>query len=230
MKLNICKGHSTPYNGGANGIRSEEYLIDLIVPKLIDGLKSLGNEVNDITPSEHQKQFIKCLSDSLRIRCDNANNNLADLNVFIHFNCYNGRANGTEVCYVSNAGKVYADTVCKNISRLGYNNRGSKKRTNLYVLKRTVKPSILIECCFCDNKYDMELFNVDEMVNAIILGLVGKLPYQKEYKPKYNANICLLFQQFYNTLTKRPLKEDGVFGKETEKALNSINKILEDFR
>ncbi|APH18666.1 putative bacteriophage endolysin [Clostridium botulinum] len=32
---------------------------------------------------------------------------------------------------------------------------------------------MLIECCFCDNAGDMGKFNAENMVNAIVKGLVG---------------------------------------------------------
>jgi len=53
---------------------------------------------------------------------------------------------------------------------------------------------------------------------------------QAVFKPKYNANFCLLFQKWYNTLTKHKLVEDGIYGAKTEKAYESIKNILEDFR
>ena len=47
--------------------------------------------------------------------------------------------------------------VCNNISALGFNNRGVKAGTGLYVIRRTKAKSMLIEVCFVDtedaNKY-----------------------------------------------------------------------------
>ena len=43
-----------------------------------------------------------------------------------------------------------------------------KKRKDLYVLKHTKAPAILIECCFCDSEIDAGLYNCETMANAIV--------------------------------------------------------------
>jgi N-acetylmuramoyl-L-alanine amidase len=42
-------------------------------------------------------------------------------------------------------------------------------------------PAILIECCFCDAKVDMDLFDVEKMAEAIKDGLIGEA---KNNEPK----------------------------------------------
>lgn len=59
---------------------------------------------------------------------------------------------------------------------------------------------------------------IKEMINA-------------ENKPKkYNINFCLAFQKWYNQFTKAKLVEDGIYGPNTEKALEKISSIIRDFK
>ena len=84
-----------------------------------------------------------------------ANREDLDWFIAIHFNAGGGQ--GVEV--YTYEGRQYKDAidVCNNISALGFNNRGVKAGTGLYVIRRTKAKSMLIEVCFVDtedaNKY-----------------------------------------------------------------------------
>ena len=65
----------------------------------------------------------------------------------------------------------YAEKIVKNISELGFRNRGVKVNTSLYVLKRTNSPALLIECCFVDSKNDVKIYNSDRLARAIVKAL-----------------------------------------------------------
>ena len=57
---------------------------------------------------------------------------------------------------------------------MGFVDRGIKN-SNLYVIKNTIMPAILVECCFCDSQEDMNLYSqvtADKMAEAIVNGLV----------------------------------------------------------
>ena len=71
------------------------------------------------------------------------------------------------------AAKPAAERVAKEIEALGFKNRGVKIRTDLYVLRRTNSPAMLIECCFVDDKDDVELYDYKEMAAAIVDGILG---------------------------------------------------------
>ena len=60
----------------------------------------------------------------------------------------------------------------KEIEALGFKNRGVKIRTDLYVLHRTNSPAMLIECCFVDDKDDVELYDYKKMAAAIVAGIL----------------------------------------------------------
>ena len=97
----------------------------------------------------------------------------------IHYNSYNGSANGTEVYYNvkdKNGGltKTTASNVLKRIvNTFGFTNRGIKAKANssgtdyYYVLRENKYPSILIECAFIDSTKDMNKLSSDASVNNL---------------------------------------------------------------
>lgn len=105
-----------------------------------------------------------------------------DLDISIHFNSGakdkngNGKSTGTEVLVYSNSSKAKdkAKSIVNEISKLGFKNRGVKVRPDLYVLKKTNAPALLIECCFVDDKDDVKIYDCDKMARAIVKGITGK--------------------------------------------------------
>ena len=85
-----------------------------------------------------------------------------DLDVSVHFNANKTTPNpvGTECLYVTQ--KTLAAAVADEISVVSsLKNRGPKKRTDLYFLNKTNKPSILIEVAFVDSKEDVRLYEAE---------------------------------------------------------------------
>lgn len=168
MKIGIDLGHGSPGDGAAHGIKSEESLINSVGELVIRKLKALGHTVIECRPS-----YSTGVNNSLYRRCQTANNAGVDLFVSIHFNAFKDpSANGTEVFYVSSAGKSFADPVVSAIANLGFTNRGAKKKA-FYVLRNTNAPAILIEGCFVTSTRDMNLFDAEKMATAIVKGLTG---------------------------------------------------------
>ena len=68
-----------------------------------------------------------------------------------------------------------AQLVCREIAKLGFTNRGVKFRDNLYILKRTSKPTILVEICFVDDQDDAKLYkqNKDAVAQAIVKAVLN---------------------------------------------------------
>ncbi|MEM9922512.1 MAG: N-acetylmuramoyl-L-alanine amidase [Cyanobacteria bacterium P01_D01_bin.50] len=169
IKFGIDLGHNVRFDGGATGVnQSENQLIMEVGNKIISKLRALGHKVVECKPS-----FANSTGHSLRQRTRTANKNNVDRFVSIHFNAFNGQAHGTEVLYISEAGRKLAQPVQNEIVKLGFTNRGVKHRNYLHVLKATRAPAILIECCFCDSWRDMNKYNAEKMANAIVKGLVG---------------------------------------------------------
>lgn len=164
MIIAIDKGHNCFPDTGAIGIKNEDALT-LEVGNLLIEKFALNHKVIDVTPSTANS-----VRDSLARRTSKANNSLADFYISIHFNAYDGHACGTEV-FAMGAVSVAASVVNK-IASLGFKNRGVKDGKNLYVIKYTAMPAILVECCFCDSKKDMQIYNAEKMVQAIYDGVI----------------------------------------------------------
>ncbi|OUL35769.1 N-acetylmuramoyl-L-alanine amidase [Nostoc sp. T09] len=168
MKFGIDIGHNCPPDTGALGIKKEDILTKAVGTLLIQKLTAAGHTVIDCTP-----KTASSVTDSLLQRANKANANNVNLFVSIHFNAFNNKVNGTEVFAISNASKGIAQSVLKEIVKLGFNNRGVKN-TSLSVLRNTHMPAILVECCFCDSQTDMDIFDAEKMAEAIKDGLIGE--------------------------------------------------------
>ena len=69
---------------------------------------------------------------------------------------------------------IYAAAICACIADLGFKSRGVKERPDLYVLKHTTAPAMLVECCFVDDADDVALYDADKMATAIVQGITGQ--------------------------------------------------------
>lgn len=178
-KYNVHAGHNPDGKVacGACGIIKESTEARKVVKYLIEYLKSAGNTAYDCTCNDGKSQ-----SDVLVKIVKKCNKHEVDLDVSIHFNCGvsdkkgNGKTTGVEVLInsASSKAKPYAERICKKVSALGFKNRGVKVRNNLYVLKHTNAPALLVECCFVDDKDDCSLYNAKKMAKAIAEGIIGK--------------------------------------------------------
>lgn len=171
MHFAIDIGHNAPLKDtGAVGVRREDDLTSEVGERLIELLESAGHKVTRTAP-----RSAATVNYSLKFRCEVANNAKADVFISIHFNAFNSKAHGAEVYAVSKIGTSIGQSILDEIIELGFFNRGVKK-ANFYVLKNTSMPAVLVECCFCDSKKDMKLYNADLMAQAIAEGLIGDLP------------------------------------------------------
>lgn len=89
----------------------------------------------------------------------------ADLFISIHLNA--GGGEGVE-CFTWRGEKTpTAANICNNIAAIGYKNRGVKDGSHLYVIRNTKAPAVLVECCFVDNKNDVNKYNAYKIAEAI---------------------------------------------------------------
>lgn len=181
MIINVSAGHNSDGKiaCGAIGYIRESTEARRVKNEVIQQLKRLGHEVHDCTCENGVSQ-----ADVLSKIVTKCNAHKVDLDVSIHFNAGakdsvgNKQTTGTEV-FLFSAGsqaKRYAEGVVKAISGLGFKNRGVKTNPNLYYLRKTKAPSMLIECCFVDDKDDVALYDYQEMASAIVRGICGINP------------------------------------------------------
>lgn len=171
MKFFVSAGH--PMYKGAVGILDETVVDRAVVKELDLVLREMGHTVT-VLNSESAKDYVE--------EVQVANSSSYDWYVDIHANCYSKEsANGVEtLVYADN--KPEAHAISKNISALGFYNRGVKVRTDLYILKNTKAKALLVECFFISNKKDCDLYNkvgAKAIAIAIAEGLTGE---------KYKAN------------------------------------------
>ena len=98
------------------------------------------------------------------------NQKVRSFDVSLHFNAWmhspkDGKTKGIEICVYdkdSDIAKVAAK-ICKQVSTAtGLANRGVKERKDLYFLKRTNKPAMLIEICFVDDQDDVKIYKANK--------------------------------------------------------------------
>lgn len=187
MKINIHAGHNPEGKiaCGAIGILNESREARIIKDKVIQLLRAAGHDVLDCTVDNGVSQ-----GDVLRKIVEKCNSRLADLDVSIHLNSGrndyvgDGSIGGTEVFIYSldpsnKAAIVYGKSIVEKIGDLGFRIRDDaipdhiKTDSQLYVLRNTKAPALLVECCFVDDKDDADLYNADKMAQAIADGVIA---------------------------------------------------------
>lgn len=174
--ITVNAGHSH-YSTGASGNGFKEHEVARqIKNKLLQVFKAVGQKTADTTSDGESKSAV--LQEQV-FKC-NLYKNLNQLDVSIHLNA--GGGTGVEILYYSE--KQLAADLSKRISTaLTIRDRGAKQRTDLYFLKNTNAPAILIEVCFIDSADDMQrlMMYMDRMVLAIVAHLTGKQPSMKTH-------------------------------------------------
>lgn len=179
MNINIHAGHNPAGKVacGAVGIINESTENRRVKDEVISQLRELGHIVYDCTVDNGSGQ-----SDVLNKIVAKCNAHAVDLDVSIHFNSGaadkkgNGKTTGVEVLvYSANSeSKGTAEKVCTAVAELGFKNRGVKYRPDLRVLKSTKAPAMLVECCFVDDRDDVEKYDYFSMASAIVRGITGQ--------------------------------------------------------
>ena len=177
MKIAIAVGHSILKNGNctsAGGYVQEYAYCKELAPLIKNYLVKEGNTVDVIVCPE--RKFNKSYEEKT-YKLGKINGKKYDLVIELHLNAFNGSAKGTEVLYFSEKGKVYAQRVNDKLDDM-FTDRNIKKRTDLYILKDTDCPAILVEAFFCDNKEDYakadETHEKKLIAKKIAEGIIGK--------------------------------------------------------
>ena len=159
MRYSIHAGHNPDglVASGAAGYMKESVENRRIVNYIMSHIDERENKttIRDVTVNDGKSQ-----NDILQRLCQRMNNVMSDINISIHLNA--GGGSGVE-CWTygesDEAGRL-AKKICENISALGFKNRGVKQSRSLYILKHTVKPTVIVEVCFVDTERDYELYRM----------------------------------------------------------------------
>lgn len=202
-------------HGGHNSLApgAGKYLNELnedraVKNRVIALLRAAGHTVYDCTDDVG-----RTASQNLANIVAKCNSHRVDLDISIHLNA--GGGTGTEVWYYSgsSAGASKASTVSAAVaSALGLRNRGAKASTGLYVLRNTVSPAILIECCFVDNMTDRNAWNVEKCAKAIVEAVTGASAPNVPTSPSSSTG----------SSSSGKVAVDGWWGVNTTKALQNI--------
>lgn len=173
MKIGINCGHTV---SGQPGCGAVGYLDESVETRnvgnaLISLFQKGGHTVVNCT-DDYAKSTTENLNEIVRM----ANAQPLDLFISIHFNSGGGR--GVEVFTYGGAQHKEAVNVCKNISSLGFINRGVKDGKNLAVVRRSNAKAMLIEVCFVDTddaqKYSQIGYN--KIAQTIYTAITGDKP------------------------------------------------------
>ena len=181
MKFGIDLGHECYPDTGSVGVVTEESIIDNVGYKVIQKLRDLGNTVIELRPSS-----VSSVGNSLWKRYTKSDNYGCDLCVSIHANC--GGGHGVEVFTYNAKRDKRAVNILNGIADIGFSNRGIKDGRHLAMVRRPAAVAMLIEICFCDSQNDINIYknNIEQIANAIVKGLTGKIV---GYKIGWNKDI-----------------------------------------
>jgi N-acetylmuramoyl-L-alanine amidase len=188
----VDPGHNFGGDDGAystiNGVTYIERDLNMaIAMKLQSSLTAAGYNVI-LTRNPFSREILG-VTESLTNRVNIANSLNADLFISIHQNSYiNDAARGTEVFYTTRSqdynfpeqnaqyklqkSTALASSVVNNISsRIGTYNRGPKDG-NLFVLRNTTMPAVLVECGFISNLSDAQKLSDENTQTAIAAAII----------------------------------------------------------
>lgn len=155
MRYSIHAGHNPDglVASGAAGYMKESVENRKIVNYIMSHVDEKEAVICDVTVNDGKSQ-----NDILQRLCQRMNNVMSEFNISIHLNA--GCGTGVE-CWTygesAEAGRL-AKKICENISALGFRNRGVKQSKSLYILRHTVRPTIIVEVCFVDTERDYETY------------------------------------------------------------------------
>lgn len=175
MKILLICGHGAGDPGAVGNGCKEADLVREIAPKLKNILSDYA-EVTLFDPNKNMYKYLKSTSFNFKN---------FDYVFELHFNaCVNdkngdGNTTGTEILVHNlEKGTSVEELIVNNISKLGFKNRGVKRRVdlqNMNICKKTQGVSYaLLETCFIDDFDDMHLYNQKkcDIIEAIAKGII----------------------------------------------------------
>ena len=131
-------------------------------------MKQLSDTKHEVIPAVFDRS-----ENNLKEAVDLANDKNADLFISIHLNA--GGGHGSEVYTWKRQETARAVAVLRNLSELGFSNRGIKDGSGFYVIKNTKCEALLIEVCFVNSDIDYSLLHThkaEKIAKAIYKGVL----------------------------------------------------------
>ena len=181
IKIYIDQGHNPQNpNAGAegNGLREQDIVFRVGID-LAELLRRSGNYDVRLSRPTATTQVGTSNTTSLKMRVADANSWGADYFISIHTNASSiPTATGSEAFAFSEPSRAFSlgEDILTGLNRTtGLRNRGMQTRTNLYVLRKTAMPAVLVELGFITNPSDAELMNTrpDLFADGIYRGIVS---------------------------------------------------------
>lgn len=172
MIIGIDKGHAIKGSVGASAILNEVVENRKIGNRLIAMLKEKGHTVVDCSVDESYD-----VNQQLAGIVKKANAQKLDVFASIHLNAGGGHGTETYIYSGSYSFKESNRAIAKKVndavvSSCNFRNRGVKEG-NLYVLRETVAPAILVEVCFVDSQEDANKINIEAIAKAMFKAITG---------------------------------------------------------
>lgn len=170
-------------SGHAKHVRGAHGYIDEV-----DEARRVVNRVDQILKEEYNGEgwifhdnTSRDQATNLRTITNFHNSKQRKIDISVHFNAGPASATGVEVLHYGSHSKIAAQLSKTMADALGLPNRGQKVRKDLYVLKNTTKPALLLEVCFVSNKYDADTYKAkfEKLCQAIAKFLADYLGYKK---------------------------------------------------
>ena len=238
MIYNVHAGHNAEGKVacGAVGLIKESTEARKVTERVIELLKEKGHTVYDCTVNNGISQ-----SDVLSKIVKKCNAHKVNLDVSIHFNegrndkKGDGSTGGTEVLVYDANSKAMDEAVriCNKLAKLGLRNRGVKTRKDLYFLRKTKSPSLLIEAAFVDDADDVAVYDCDKVAKAIVEGILNTtLTTKKSEEQKSTTASSAKKTPFKVKVLTKELNirkgagtENKIVGKITDKGTYTIDKV-----
>ena len=175
MKVAIDIGHARMTGARGNGQEEHAVCAD-IAAELAHELASKGHVCHLVDFPDMSNR------DDLVATVREINNIKPDISISLHCDASdNPAARGAHVCYVSAAGRRLAEAIAEPLCAL-LPGRAQRvvRRGDLYVLRHTVCPAVLVECGFITHAFDCHIVTqrTEAVADAIAQGVVD---YAKEF-------------------------------------------------
>ena len=178
MKVLLSVGHSILKSGACTSADGRPYggVLEYsynkgIVNRTADYLRKAGHRVDVLLCPE--LQFSRSTEESA-YKLQRVNKGGYDLVVELHLNASKyHNAGGCEVFYICEKGKQIAQQIQGRLSAV-FSGRPIQRRTDLYMLTKTVPVALIVESFFCDNAADCAAAEKADVARLIAEGIHGR--------------------------------------------------------